>query len=40
MDKSNIEAIKDVAQILRSYGENILKLAELLQEIIDTSKEG
>ena len=36
----NIEHLKEIVGIIRDYGKNLLKLAEVLQEIIDTSKEG
>ena len=33
------ESIKEIIDILRDYGNNLIKLSELLQEIVDTSKE-
>ena len=36
----NTEQLKEIVSIIRDYGNNLLKLAEVLQEIIDTSKEG
>ena len=37
MDKQ--ENLKEIVRIVRSYGDNLIKLADVLEEIIDTSKE-